>query len=314
MNHHVVPPLLLALVTAMALPRALARGRWTHQAPRLAIATWGFLAVTFVGATAMTVLQLLLPLKSSHRLSAHAEACLPWTAKACTMPDIATLSTADITVFSASALLVFVPVVSFLAQAIHARRQRNRHAELVNLVGRREHVWGATLVDHATPAVYCLPGRTPQVVLSTGAMAALTRAQLRAVLHHERAHIRGRHHLVTAAVGSLARLLPVLPLMRHLRTEVPLLLEMAADDRALRSCSREALATALYSMAAGQVPRPALAAGGPSAVLRMRRILTPGAGHPVLLGLFATAAAVAATAPLVLACCSIPGPFLYGST
>lgn len=314
MNHHVAPPLLLTLLTATLLPSTLARGRWTHQAPRLAITTWAFLAVTFVCATAMTVLQLLLPLESSHRFSAYADSCLPWTAKACTMPDIATLSTADIMAFSASALLVFLPVVSFLSQALHARRQRNRHAELVNLVGRREPALDATLVDHATPAVYCLPGRTPQVVLSTGAMATLTRAQLRAVLHHERAHIRGRHHLGTAAVGALARLLPALPLARHLRTEVPLLLEMAADDRALRRCSREALATALYSMAAGQAPRPALAAGGPSAVLRMRRILAPRAGHPVLLGLFAMAAAVAATTPLVLACCSIPGPFLYGST
>lgn len=314
MNHHVAPPLLLTLMTATVLPTALAQGRWTHQAPRLAIATWVFLSVTFVSATAMTVLQLLLPFESSHRLSAHADACLPWTAKACTMPDIAMLSAVDLTAFSAASALVFLPVVSFLRQAIHARRQRNRHAELVNLVGRREPALGATLVEHATPTVYCLPGRTPQVVLSTGALATLTRAQLRAVLHHERAHIRGRHHLLTAAVGALARLLPALPLMRRLRTEVPLLLEMAADDRALRRCSREALATALYSMAAGQVPRSALAAGGPSAVLRMRRILTPQAGHPVPLGIFAMAATVAVTTPLVLACCSIPGPFLYGST
>ncbi|MDQ1007379.1 Zn-dependent protease with chaperone function [Streptomyces sp. V4I23] len=307
MNHHVVPPLVLALITGTILPIPLARGRWSHQAPRLAIATWGGLTGVFVIATSMTVLQVLLPYDSSHRLSALPEACLPWSADPCAAPDIASLSAADLSAILGATAVFFLPAVAFLRHTLRVRRQRFRHAEVLTLMGRREPALRVTIVEHTTPAIYCLPGRAPQVVVSTGALHTLTSAQLKAVLHHERAHIRGRHHLVTAAVQSLGRLFPALPLIRHICSEVPLLLEMAADDRALRRCSREALATALYSMAAGQVPQSAMAAGGPSAVLRMRRILTPEAGHPVLHGLLTTAAAIGAVTPVVLACCSIPG-------
>ena len=82
---------------------------------------------------------------------------------------------------------------------------------------------------------------------------------------------------------------------------------MAADDRAFRSCTLDALATALNALASGRAPRSEFAAGGPSAALRMRRILTQySAGHPVLRGLLTNASATLAMAPLVIACCSFP--------
>lgn len=152
--------------------------------------------------------------------------------------------------------------------------------------------------------MYCLPGRSRRVVVSSGAVAVLTEQELAAALAHERAHIGGRHHLLVAAAGAFSAAFGRVPLARIGGRTVPLLLEMAADDRALRGCSRDALATALYALAAGRAPRRAFAAGGPSAAVRMRRILAPPrAGHPVLRGLFAVATAVAAIAPAVVACC-----------
>lgn len=307
MNHHVVPPIALAIITGAFLPLLLTRSRWSHQAPRLAIATWGVLTSVFIVASALTVLQTLLPYESSHHLSSFVDECLPSSPDGCTAPVALSLSPADFVAVLAATALPLLPVALFLRQAISARRQRLRHAELLNVIGRPEPTLDATVLEYPTPAIYCLPGRASQVVVSTGALRTLTDAQLDAVLHHERAHISGRHHLLTAGAQSLGRILPLLPLFRHIRAEVPLLLEMAADDRALRRCSREALATALYVMAAGQTPDPAMAAGGPSAVLRMRRILAPEIGHPVLQGLLTTAAAIGATTPLVIACCSIPG-------
>ena len=53
------------------------------------------------------------------------------------------------------------------------------------------------------PLVYCLPGRD-RVVVTTGALNRLNRAQLQAVLAHEQAHLSARHHLVI----MLARILP----------------------------------------------------------------------------------------------------------
>ncbi|TDD13757.1 hypothetical protein E1294_39770 [Nonomuraea diastatica] len=41
---------------------------------------------------------------------------------------------------------------------------------------------------------YCVPGRHSQMVITTGAMRSLGPEQVAAVLAHEQAHLRGRHH------------------------------------------------------------------------------------------------------------------------
>ncbi|WP_326769831.1 BlaI/MecI/CopY family transcriptional regulator [Streptomyces sp. NBC_01591] len=53
-----------------------------------------------------------------------------------------------------------------------------------------------------------------------------------------------------------------MPLARHMREQIPLLLEMAADDHALRHCSRHTLAAAMFTMASSEALQGALAAGG----------------------------------------------------
>ncbi|MFJ9029464.1 M56 family metallopeptidase [Streptomyces sp. NPDC102274] len=311
MNHHLLPPLALTLATGTVLPVLLARGNWAHHAPRLAICIWALLGVLFNAGLAMSAFQTLLPYRTSHTLSHLTEECLPWSAERCRPPALSVLSSLaviDYVAVGATATILALPCATFLREAVRARRHRARHAEMLSLLGKRDQGLRATVLEHSTPAVYCLPGRTPQVIVSTGALRSLTECQLNAALEHERAHIAGRHHLMTLAVQALTAAFQPLPLARRMRHEVPLLLEMAADDRALRRCSREALALALYAMAAGQAPTATLAAGGPSAVLRVRRILTPRqVGYAVLQGLFATTALIAGVAPLFLACCSIPG-------
>src|SRR2546430_14723723 len=71
-------------------------------------------------------------------------------------------------------------------------------------------IWrlGSILLDHDEAAAWCLPGAGGQVVLTTAAVHALDEAQLAAVLAHERAHQRGRHHLLVALAGSLAAAFP----------------------------------------------------------------------------------------------------------
>lgn len=86
-----------------------------------------------------------------------------------------------------------------------------------------------------------------------------------------------------------------------------MLLEMIADDRALRRQSREELATALYAMAAAKAaPAGAFAVNGPSAVARMRRVLIPQRRpHVALRGTVAATAAVVPVLPLMFACVPI---------
>ncbi|MFI5830980.1 M56 family metallopeptidase [Streptomyces sp. NPDC051578] len=304
MNHHVLPPLGLALVTGLVFPWLLVRARWAQQAPRLALAVWIACAAVFALAAAMLPAQLLLPARTSHRL-----VDLALTLRLPSPRRMAAGSAREFLAAGAALAVAAVPATGFVRELLRARRARTRHAELLRLVGRPDPHLGVTVLEDARPAVYCLPGRSRRVVVSSGAVEMLTAPQLAAALAHERAHIGGRHHLLVAAAGAYSgRVFRRLPLARIGGRAVPLLLEMAADDRALRGCSPDALAHALYALAAGRAPHRAFAAGGPSAALRMSRILAPPApGRPVLRGLLAVAAVVSVVAPLVFACCSVPG-------
>ena len=310
-SHHVLPPLAIALVVGVLLPRALAHSHWAHRTPRLALMVWILLWLSLIASVSLTALQLLLPTAGSHHLSRFTEACIVSGGAQCgpLLPNgPAGVETRVWVALFAAASVPAVFAVALVLELLSSRRLRVRHAELLRLVGSRRPELGATVLEHETPAVYCLPGRAPQVVVSSGALQVLTGQQVTAVLEHERAHIAGRHHLLVAAAVAFGAIFRGLPSARLTRTEVPLLLEMAADDRALRRCSREALATALYTVASGQAPHMAFAAGGPSAVLRMRRILTPHtACSPTLRTVFVALTAAAALTPLVLACCSVPG-------
>ncbi|MFF0556392.1 M56 family metallopeptidase [Streptomyces sp. NPDC004266] len=303
MNHHLLVPLGLALLTGFVVPWLVARARWAQQVPRLALGVWAACGAGFAAASALLPAQMVLSSTSSHRL-----ADMMFTLRPPTLDQLLHLDGRERIALCLSLLALSAPAAAFVRRLARARRMRARHAGVLRLVGRYDPALRATVLDDDRPAVYCLPGRSRRVVVSSGAVRALTPAQLAAALAHERAHIAGRHHLLVAAAESFAAVFPRLPLARHGGPAVPLLLEMAADDRALRRCSRDALATALYALASGRAPRSAFAAGGPSAALRMRRILTPHrAGHPVLYGLLTIAAAGLAMTPLVIACCSFPG-------
>ena len=124
-------------------------------------------------------------------------------------------------------------------------------------------------MEHSEPVAYCVAGRHPTVILTTGALQALDPAQLDAVLAHERAHLAGHHHqlLALARIGRLA--LPFLPLMRDADAQVARLVEMHADDAATRACDPRSLATALVALATAATPAPALAAAATDAVQRI---------------------------------------------
>ncbi|MGW5611632.1 M56 family metallopeptidase [Streptomyces sp. NPDC003753] len=169
------------------------------------------------------------------------------------------------------------PTSWFVVISVSARRRRHGHAQLLNLVGKSVPELGAVVLDHDAPAAYCLPGRPARVVVTSAAVRSLTPAQLKAVLAHERAHLSGRHHLVSAAGEAFARAFHVLPLARIARERMAELLEMACDDHALRSTSARTLAEALCEVAAGGSPQSAFAAGGTAVLTRLRRLLRPSA-------------------------------------
>jgi len=208
--------------------------------------------------------------------------------------------TAGIVLFT---MLCWVLVVAF-ADAIGARR---RQRELLALLAHGDpKVPGALVIDYPAAAAYCLPGIRSQIVVSVGTLDLLGPAELTAVLAHERAHLRARHDLVLIPFTSLRRAFPRSAMMAQAHRTVALLVEMMADDRALRArglVARE-LATALlrFGTAGTDVaPAGALAVGEGELTARVNRLLTPPRPLPhAAQGAVVLAAALLVTAPLLL--------------
>jgi Zn-dependent protease with chaperone function len=184
-----------------------------------------------------------------------------------------------------------------LARAGAARR---RHRRVLAVAGRHDRRLGAVVLDHDEAAAWCLPGTGRQVVLTTAAAAALDDAQLAAVLAHERAHQRGRHHLLVALAGSLAVAFPRVRTFRQGHEQVARLVELLADDAAAAAAPRLKVAEALLSLAA-PAPAAALGAGGSATGARVRRLIAAPApiGRARTVAGTLTVAALAAL-PLVL--------------
>jgi Zn-dependent protease with chaperone function len=290
-----------AVLVGAAVPSVLTRATWPHRAPVLAVLVWQGLMVTFVVATALSVYHLAL-------IEQHVHDGLIGMLTACGLAADAPAgesspTLADVLVLAAPVVIVLLPLGWLVRCSWRARRARQRHLDMLTLVGEPAPEYGATVVDHGVPAVYCLPGRCRRIVITRGALDVLSEVQLRAVLEHERAHLQGRHHLLHVLVDAFSRAFRGLPLARHAKEQTGLLVEMIADDRALRFHPREALATAMCEVAAGRTPQAALGAGGSGALIRLRRVLTPQPRPHRATWLGVVAATIAAPLlPLLVAC------------
>jgi len=253
--------------------RMLGRGRWMGRAPLLGIVTYLAAEWSVVAALGLAGLT----------LAVHATALgggLSHLIGACVLRLRATYATPGGATVAALGLIVAGAVVArtTLTAVTHLRaagRQALRHAQTARLAGRTEPALGVVLLEHPQPTAYCVAGRHPTVILTTGAMAALDPAQLGAVLAHERAHLAGRHHRLLAMARIGRQVLPFVPLMRDADLQVARLVELHADDAATRASDPRSLATALVLLATVGSPEPALAAAATHAVQRIHRLLGP---------------------------------------
>ena len=279
--------------------RLLGRARWTARAPLLAIVTYlaaGWSVVAALGLAGLTLAVHATALGGG--LSHLIGACVLRLRETYGTPGGATVAALGLTLAGAVAARTALTAMTHLRAA---GQQALLHAQTARLVGRPEPSLGAVLVEHSRPVAYCVAGRHPTVILSTGAVQALQPAQLSAVLAHERAHLAGRHHrlLALARIGRLV--LPFLPLLRDADAQVARLIEMHADDSAARASDPRSLATALVVLATGTTPAPALAASATDSVQRIHRLLRPAEplGQARRLLLRATAASLALTPGLL---------------
>jgi len=207
---------------------------------------------------------------------------------------------------SAAVLLGLHLVFTLLLTWVRVNRHRSRHRKLLALLSNPAPSDARTVVvQHDAPVAYCLPGLTSSVtVVSRGLLDALDPAGLRAVLAHERAHLDQRHDLLVLAFESWHQALPWLPTSKLARGAVHELIEMLADDAALRQVDSAVLLRALITAATGQAPPPGAASGLPEGDLsaqRLKRLITPAPRLPKTSRIALVAAAtLLVVAPTVL--------------
>ncbi|MEU2612700.1 M48 family metalloprotease [Micromonospora sp. NPDC007271] len=272
--------------------QVLAVSRWTWRAPRVAIVCWQAVGLA-LGLSAMG-LPMALGLHAYRQPTGSALVALATDLAHGSLPDgVGVVHLGLVSVgFGIGAVLLTTTV-----RSVHATiRAQRRHRELLSLVARRDPtVPGALVLDHPSAAAYCLPGMKPRVVVSAGTLSLLDRAELAAVLTHERAHAEERHDLVLLPFTALCRALPWFQWVREAHERVALLVEMRADDKARELHAEVPLAGALRRFAAAGhriTPAGALGLGDRDLDVRVQRLLVADR-PPRLLG--TTALTVATT-------------------
>lgn len=182
------------------------------------------------------------------------------------------------------ALAAVVLAVTLGRGALARRRDTQRAGAAVRDAGTVGFLRGdrILIVPDDVPYAFALPARHGGVTVSTGALRTLDADELAGVLAHERAHLRQRHHLLSAIVTTLATHLRWIPLVAAVADAVPTYLEVAADDAARRRAGTTALAGALLKLGTPGPQSPlgatvgALNATGPD---RIRHLVAPGSGR-----------------------------------
>jgi Zn-dependent protease with chaperone function len=292
---------LLALVLVGPVPALLARASWPMRAPRAAVLLWQSIAVAAVlsafSAGLALAARLFVPGADGRPTANIREeiAVLGWP-----------LWLGSVLIFALTLLIGVRLIVTVMQVAIGTRRRRAHHRMMVDLLGEhRRELGGVRVLDVAEPLAYCLPGMRSRVVLSRGTLAALSDDELVAILQHERSHLRARHDLVLEAFTAVHTAFPRFVRSGSALSAVRLLVELLADDSAVRAAGPRPLARALVTCACGPTPAGALAAGGPTTVIRLRRLAGPPNSRA-----FAVAAYCAAAAILVVPTLAVAIPWL----
>ncbi|MFC3298946.1 M56 family peptidase [Arthrobacter agilis] len=242
----------LAIILAWPAPIALSRASWPARAPFTAMVLWQSIALggglSMIGAMLVWGLE---PL-GDNLVSASAGFLRILVSD----EPAASLGVVHVFAISAATLLFGHLVSTLILTFIRIRRQRSRHRDMLTLLSSPAADQPATLViSHPVPVAYCLPGGARSVtVMSDGLMDLLTRAELDAVLTHESAHLHQRHHLLLWAFAAWRSALPWLPTSLLAQRAVSELIEMLADDEALRHVDEPTLVRAIAIVGSGALP------------------------------------------------------------
>ncbi|WP_067810834.1 M56 family metallopeptidase [Nocardia beijingensis] len=260
----------LALLLAGPAPALLSRATWTYRTPRAALVLWQAIALAAVlsafGSGLAIAAELLVPGPDGRPTTAPTREI-----DALGLP----LWLAYVFVFALTLLIGARLIYAIIRVGVHTRRRRARHRMLVDLLdqsGPHRRAADIRVLAATEPIAYCLPGLRQRVVLSEGTLTSLADAEVTAIVSHERSHLRARHDLVLEAFTAVHEAFPRVVRSKAALGSVKLLIELLADDSAVKVTGPKPLARALVACAKSTAPQGALAAGGPTTLIRIQRL------------------------------------------
>lgn len=226
--------LVAAVLVLLLAPLVLTAGRWQVRHPRIALTLWFcafFAGIGFAVASAATAL-----------MGAVGGVSPATSGEALVLTLAGWLS-----------LGVIAAVIAFVSASAEPLADSWREAvgRFAPVAVSREDLDGATLVwfNSDEPVACAVPSHEPEIFLSTALRELLTPPELRAVIEHERAHLRQHHGWAVRIAEVNALCLPrQLPGGRALKRATLLLVELIADDAAARRAGAVHLANALAIM------------------------------------------------------------------
>ena len=222
----------VAVYVPLVLPLlAAASARWLAGRLPPWLATW-VLTATAVGLAAASGAALAALAATAVGQVPLVAAVGQWSARALRADDPASLSVASV------ACVLLIAALAAAARAVTGRtRALVRAARMARRLPAddsfdpmyRDPLAPVVVVDDPCPDAYALPGMPGRIVVSTGMLDGLDTDERRALVEHERAHLRCGHHvfLALAALAAAAN-----PLLRPVATAVGYATERWADERA----------------------------------------------------------------------------------
>lgn len=299
--------LVSATIAGWLVPKWFGRADLRRRDPLVLIVGWLLTMAGVVFATVAGVVLLLIPNHGNvGSLVANWHHC--WTAVQHGSPPTIEAFGGVLGSVLVIALAIRLAVVAVRGYRSRAQR-RSEHLRVLRLAARRDNGSPATLwLAHDQPLAFSMAGHPGVVVATEGLNKHLPAESVAAVLTHEHAHLRGRHHLLVAITEALHTVLPFVPLFRQAPAAMRELVELAADVAAVRAHGAAAVRAALTCVS-GHAPDVALAMArdavavrlarlhdNPHAPSRLRRTLTCG-----LAGMAAAAAPLITTTALLIA-------------
>lgn len=268
---------ILTIALVGPIPAALSRATWPLHAPRAAMTLWQSIALAAVLSAFSTGLAI------AANLLAPGPDGTPTSNPVAEIERLGFFMwTVYVAVFVLTLFIGARLMYTVVRVGIRTRARRNAHRAMIDLVDNvdrsRETGRDIRILDVPAPLAYCLPGLRRRVVLSEGILGRLNGEELAAVIEHERAHLRARHDLVLEAFIAAHEAFPRFVRSKSALGSVELLAEALADDQAARATTPTTVGRALVACADATAPRGAMAVGGPTTLIRVRRLgyLRPG--------------------------------------